>query len=208
MPLSRHYLVAYNVLSALAWLAILVEVVVDLLPGGYYHTKVYSGYPHKLLVVTQTVNVATELTHAATGLVPSPILALLPQFFARCVIAWGISYHVPESAGNYSLCYAAFVVAWSVTEVFRYSFYAGKQLGHVPYWLLWMRYLTFIVLYPCGLATEPVVVFQTLPYVSGFFYWFLAVGLLLYVPGFVRLYGYMWKQRRRNLMAKEPAKAE
>lgn len=205
MGLVKSYLIAYNVFSVLAWLAILIEDAVDLLPGGYYHTGAYTDYPHKLLVITQTLNVVLELIHTFIGLVPTPVSALIPQFTARCVIAWGIAWYVPESVGNYSLFFAAFLVAWGVTEIFRYSFYAAKQLGHVPHWLVWIRYSTFIVMYPYGLVTEPWVLYQTLPHVSGVYYWLLAVGSILYIPGFIYLYGYMFKQRNRALNPKPKA---
>lgn len=63
----------------------------------------------------------------------------------------------------------------------------------------WLRYLAFIVLYPLGVVSEPWVVYKTLDYVLGFYYWFLALGMFLYIPGFFQLYGYMFKQRRRYL---------
>lgn len=204
--IMNYYLFFYNAISAIAWLSILAECIGDLFFGGYYRTGVYSGFPHKLMVVTQTVNAVFEVVHAIIGLVPSPLLSLFLQFFARLVITVGISYYVPESEGNVSVAYAVLTVAWSVTEIVRYSFYVSKQTGRVPYSLLWLRYLTFVLLYPMGLLSEPIVVFKTLAYVSGFYYWFLALGMFLYVPGFIKLYGYMWRQRGRYLRA-EPAKA-
>lgn len=193
------YLLCYNALSAVAWLSILLECVGDCLPGGFYHTGLYHGFPHKLMVVVQSVNAGFEVAHALGGLVPSPLLSLFLQFFARLIITLGVSCYVPQLPGNSSWAYIVLTVAWSVTEVIRYTFYASKQNGPVWPGLLWLRYLAFIVLYPMGLLSEPWVVYQTLPYVSGAYYWVLAVGLTLYIPGFIKLYGYMWKQRRRYL---------
>lgn len=195
----NYYLFFYNLASALAWLAILAQCFCDLMPGGYYHTGIFYGFPHKLMTFTQSINAGFEMAHALTGLVASPIPSLLLQFFARLAITLGISYYVPQSSGNSSLAYAILTVAWSLTEIVRYSFYASKQAGKVPYVLLWLRYLLFIFLYPMGLLSEPVVVYKTLEYVSGPYYWFLALSLLAYVPGFFKLYGYMWRQRRRYL---------
>ncbi|KAE8670470.1 aquaporin TIP1-1 [Hibiscus syriacus] len=42
--------------------------------------------------------------------------------------------------------------AWSLTEVIRYSYYALNIFGGCPSWLTYLRYTTFIVLYPLGLA--------------------------------------------------------
>ena len=55
------------------------------------------------------------------------------------------------------------VLAWSLTEVIRYSFYACALLGKEPYPLLYLRYTTFLVLYPLGASSEAFVNFATLP---------------------------------------------
>lgn len=200
MPLKQKYLVAYNGLLALLWIAILGITFSETRSGGFYDTHQYADFPHKFLTVTQAVNAVFEITHALSGVVPSPLGSLFLQFFARLVITVGISWYVPLSAGNFHLpAYVGLSVAWATTEIVRYLFYLAKQLGGVPHWLLWLRYLAFIVLYPMGLISEPVVVYKTLPYVSGFYYWFLALGLLLYLPGFVLLYSYMWRQRGKYL---------
>lgn len=197
-PISAYFTI-YNVVSLAAWLAIFLSSLRDVLPGGFYYTREYSGYPHKLMVVVQVVNAAVEIGHSLTGLVPSPLASLLLQFFARLVITVGISYYVPESPGNFSIAYFVLTVAWSLTEIVRYAFYLVKQVGKVPPFLLWLRYLSFIIFYPLGLLSEPVVVYKTLDSVLGFYWYFLAFGLLLYLPGFYILYGYMWRQRLKYL---------
>ena len=45
----------------------------------------------------------------------------------------------------------------------RYAFYAAKDLGSIPYALSWLRYTTFIVLYPLGVASELALVALALP---------------------------------------------
>lgn len=192
------YLALYNAASAAVWAVILVSTLVDVATGFYLGSPHYVGYPHKLLVWVQATNALFETAHAVLGLVPLPISSLLLQFFARLVIV-AILYFVPTSPGNFSKAYAVLSVAWASTEIVRYSFYLGKQVDVMPYGLKWARYSAFIVLYPMGLLSEPLVVYKTLDSVLGFAYWFLAFGLLLYVPGFLRLYSYMWKQRKRYL---------
>lgn len=196
------YLKAYNIASCAAWAAILVKDAWDRLPNHLYHTHQYHHFPHKLLTEVQVANAVAELTHAVIGLVPSPLGSLLLQFFARLVITVGISYCVPDLPGNYSAAYSVLVVAWATTEMVRYAFYAAKQGKAVPPWLLWLRYLTFLVMYPMGLMSEPVVVYQTLGHVSPPYRLFLTLGLFLYVPGFYFLYSYMLLQRRRYLVAR------
>lgn len=194
--MKSAYLALYNALSLTAWAAILYTTVVDASNG--FVARDHSEYPHRLLVNVQVVNALFETGHAVSGLVPLPLLSILLQFFARLVIV-AISYFVPNSEGNFSPAYIALSLAWSVTEVIRYSFYFAKQFGEVPYFLQWLRYSAFVVLYPLGLVSEPVVVYLTLAYVQGVYYWFLVLSLPLYIPGFIKLYGYMWRQRRKYL---------
>lgn len=196
----KAYLALYNLASFLAWAAILYTTATDCGPTGLYATQWYYDYPHKLLVRVQLANAIFEFSHAVVGLVPLPLSALALQFFARLIITLGVLWFVPESPGNFSkTAYVGLSVAWGVTELIRYSFYFFKQVGAVPKFLVWLRYLAFIVLYPLGLMCEPVVVWKTAWHVLGFYHWFLLAGLAMYIPGFVRLYGYMWRQRRRYL---------
>lgn len=74
-----------------------------------------------------------------------------------------------------------------------------QELGYGPYPLLWLRYTTFIVLYPLGVASELTMVYLALPYIRdtrkwsiqlpntlnfGFdYYYFCLFALVVYVPG-------------------------
>jgi very-long-chain (3R)-3-hydroxyacyl-CoA dehydratase len=54
------------------------------------------------------------------------------------------------------------VLAWSVTEIIRYSFYAISLFTEVPYSLLYLRYTTFYILYPIGAGSEAFLIYSTL----------------------------------------------
>ncbi len=47
-----------------------------------------------------------------------------------------------------------FLYAWSITEMIRYSFYAGGLLHMTPGVLTWLRYTLFIILYPIGVTVS------------------------------------------------------
>ena len=66
------------------------------------------------------------------------------------------------------------VLAWSVTEIIRYSFYACNLLGKNPYVLLYLRYTTFYILYPLGASSEAFLTYATLPASSPVSGWRLA----------------------------------
>lgn len=53
--------------------------------------------------------------------------------------------------------------AWSLTEVIRYSFYALSLLSISAPILNYLRYTTFIPLYPLGASSEAFLSFATLP---------------------------------------------
>jgi very-long-chain (3R)-3-hydroxyacyl-CoA dehydratase len=91
------------------------------------------------------------------------------------------------------------LLAWSITEVIRYPFYAFKELTDVPYILTWLRYTTFIVLYPLGVASELAMVWLALPELKRtglwsapmpnvvnfdfHYYAFCMLAMLAYAPG-------------------------
>ena len=107
------------------------------------------------------------------------------------------------------------LVSWSVTEIIRYSFYALNEMKLQPYFLLYLRYTTFIVLYITGVASELIVLYFRMPYIKEHrphsynmpndynwafdTYYLLIIVFLSYIPGFPQLYGYMWKQRALKL---------
>lgn len=201
--MAKLYLLLYNGVSALLWAFIFYRCSIDI-SNGYYLFEPGHGIPHKFMIATQLFNSSFEFLHSVLGLVPTPIPTLLLQSFARLIILIGICYVIPESPANYNVfTFAGLTLAWSITEIIRYGFYVLK-LGKfsVPYWVLWLRYSAFFVLYPLGLVCESVTVYYSyeviatrLPSYSNF----LKYAMPLYIPGFLYLYSYMIKQRRKVL---------
>lgn len=62
-----------------------------------------------------------------------------------------------------SPAYSTMVFAWSLTEVVRYLFYALSLLNVSAPFLNWLRYSTFIPLYPLGAGSEAYISYLTLP---------------------------------------------
>ncbi len=98
---------------------------------------------------------------------------------------WGICYLFPFL--NSSPWYSSMLLAWSTTEVIRYSFFTFKQVGlNPPSWLLWLRYSSFTILYPIGISSEVVMIIKAImgPAAS-FAPWYpyvLGAILVAYVP--------------------------
>ena len=74
-----------------------------------------------------------------------------------------------------------------------------QELGLNPYALLWLRYTTFIVLYPLGVASELTMVYLALPHIQKTHLWsiqmpnaanfafdyylFCLIAVIIYLPG-------------------------
>lgn len=84
--------------------------------------------------------------------------------------------------------FATMLLAWSVTESIRYPFYALALFDIEVYALNWLRYNTFLVLYPLGASSEAFLALSTvpplssLPYIHYFFAALHAICLSLPAP--------------------------
>jgi len=152
-----------------------------------------------------------EVLHCAVGLVPSSVVLTAFQVASRLFLTWAIAHSVPQVQDNPGV--AAFVLAWSITEVIRYSFYAFSLLDRLPYIIQWCRYTFFFILYPIGVTGELVSIYSSLRHVakSGLysvsmpnsfnfafdFHLFLILVMLSYIPIFPQLYFHMVRQRKK-----------
>ncbi|CAN3371406.1 hypothetical protein DIURU_005122 [Diutina rugosa] len=190
-------LIAYNSISASLWMLVLFITVVL---GGLGGQPLLFDKTSWVLIAVQSLAII-EVYNAATGIVRSPIFTTAMQVASRLLIVWGICYFNKSSPANRSVAYITLTLAWSVTEIIRYSYYAHhlRDPQHVPRWLLWLRYTTFYVLYPLGVASECYMIWATIPYVGTATKALFWVVLLAYIPGFYTLFTYMIKQRKKAL---------
>lgn len=161
------------------------------------------------------------------------------QVASRLLLTWGIAYNFPQTT-KYSPAYSTMLLAWSVTELIRYSYFVFL-LGSsgVPRLWTWLRYVpshfisptrrcilyivmtrfteclirynTFFVLYPLGVASECWLVYSAIPPASkideryGYALWGI---LATYIPGFYTLFTHMLKQRSKVMKAAKTEKAK
>ncbi|KAL3152245.1 hypothetical protein ABBQ32_001324 [Trebouxia sp. C0010 RCD-2024] len=168
-----------------------------------------------------------QVLHSVFGVVRAPIMTTGMQVASRVWVVWGIMVAAPAQIASRSLtvlplgAYSmqlnlmSLLLAWSVTEIIRYSFFAFKELGMTPYPLLWLRYSTFIFLYPLGVASEMAMVWLALPHIRLSHLWsidlpnavnfafdyflFCLLAVVIYIPGFPLLYLHMLRQRQKVL---------
>ncbi|KAI1696667.1 protein tyrosine phosphatase-like protein, PTPLA domain-containing protein [Ditylenchus destructor] len=205
-------------MQVLGWGTILIKSLSGLLHGST-HDQLYKNVEFELQIF-QTAAIL-EIFHSMIGLVRSPLGITLAQVFSRIIVVWLILFKVESSRSSIGV--PMLLVAWSVTEVIRYSFYALTLLKNVPFLLTWMRYTLFIVLYPLGASGEVITMISALPEIaemkhftfsgmpSGLnlglvFYCFVIILCLAYIPGFPMLYGYMFVQRKKVLGITEQKK--
>lgn len=137
-----------------------------------------------------------------TGIVRAPLLTTLMQVSSRFALVWGAVHFYPLIAA--SPAYSSMLLAWSVTEVVRYLFFAlSLGAGVEPSPLRWMRYSGFFVLYPVGISSELWELFIAARSASAEGNTVgaaVAVAVMAtYLPGAPKLYTHMIKQRRKVL---------
>ncbi|XP_068086509.1 very-long-chain (3R)-3-hydroxyacyl-CoA dehydratase 2 isoform X2 [Anabrus simplex] len=154
-----------------------------------------------------------EILHAALRLVSSNVIITTFQVFSRVMVVCGVLLATPTGPASPGLPLA--LLAWTITEIIRYAYYAFNIVGFVPYLLVWLRYTTFIILYPIGVTGELLCLYAAQAYVSSTNMWslsmpnllnftfsyhyFLLIIMFLYIPLFPQMYLHMFAQRRKVL---------
>ncbi|KAK9670678.1 hypothetical protein RND81_13G217300 [Saponaria officinalis] len=208
--LRRLYLSLYNWTVCFGWVQVLYFAVKTLKESGHEH--VYDAV-ERPLQLAQTA-AFLEIIHGLIGLVRSPISATLPQIGSRLYVTWGILYSFPETRTH--MLVSSLVISWAITEIIRYSFFGMKEVfGSAPSLLQWLRYSSFLLLYPTGISSEVGLIYIALPYIKNsekycvrmpnqwnfsFDYFYAAIAVLgIYVPGSPHMYNYMRGQRKKVL---------
>ncbi|KAJ1650260.1 hypothetical protein IWQ61_008890 [Dispira simplex] len=202
------YLLAYNVVSATSWAWLLWVTMITLATSGWSHQAVYDAVVGPLTMIQ--FSMLLDVVHAVLGFVRTPIVTSIIQVASRVLIVvltlqW---FNVP--AVTQSTAVSTMLIAWSATEVVRYSYYALNLLGMQSDLLTWARYTFFFVLYPLGAGSEATLLYKTLPTVKLYSvllyitFWFL---LTLYLPLFPQMYFHMIGQRKKVLQRSKTASA-
>ena len=114
------------------------------------------------------------------------------------------------------------VLAWSITEIIRYSYYTSSLLNVKIGLLTWLRYTLFIILYPLGAGSELLCIYKAFPDMALFkpydielpnifnftfnLQYLVIIIVLSYLFVFPQLYFYMFAQRKKILGRKEGGK--
>jgi len=210
--IKKAYLLAYNLAQIAGWCYVGVLLAPHLqhfVKTGRPSVNTYNDCCH-VLRVFQTV-AYLEVVHNILGIVKSNPVLTFAQVTSRVVIACVVTDNFQNA--QVSPAYNTMLLAWTISEIVRYSYYAMGILDVKLYALTWMRYTFFIVLYPVGVASELAVLYAALPQVKASplmsyempnkynatfsLYYALIIFALSYLPGFPQLYFHMVAQRRK-----------
>lgn len=95
------------------------------------------------LIVFQNAAVL-EIFHAATKLVPSNPVITTFQVFSRVMVVCGVL--MPTLEGRVGPGLPLALLAWSITEIIRYSYYALNIANAMPHFIVWLRFVFNIYL--------------------------------------------------------------
>uniref|UniRef100_A0A8C9I7D6 Very-long-chain (3R)-3-hydroxyacyl-CoA dehydratase n=1 Tax=Piliocolobus tephrosceles TaxID=591936 RepID=A0A8C9I7D6_9PRIM len=176
--LATAWLTFYNIAMTAGWLVLAIAMVRFYMEKGT-HRGLYKSV-QKTLKFFQTFALL-EIVHCLIGIVPTSVLVTGVQVSSRIFMVWLITHSIKPIQNEESV--VLFLVAWTVTEITRYSFYTFSLLDHLPYFIKWAsssnndkwcvpaaclkcRYNFFIILYPVGVAGELLTIYAALPYVK------------------------------------------
>lgn len=207
MPSSlKLYLFAYNSLQALGWSIVLVRVLVSVIVTGSFNAAyAFAGDLVGLLLIASFL----EVVHGALGIVRSGALLHFLQWIGRTHYVVAIVFKIPEVQD----CPSVFVIflAWSISEVVRYLHYALTCIGLCPYRVIYLRYTTFISLYPVGLFGESWLMYKALPFIEerdlyADYFTFLPFSYYTFVQGLLVVYPFVWLKLYLHLLQQRSIK--
>lgn len=207
--LIKPYLIGYNLIQTIGWSYLLYQLIL-------YYSKPSQKTLYETVKCTVIIfqNAAIlEVVHAVLRFVSSSPFVTAQQIASRVIVVCGVLMVTEASRETIGLPLALF--AWSVTEVIRYGNYTLTLIGYVPYIIKWLRYTTFIVLYPIGVTGELLCMYEAekevgrtklwtmeMPNSVNFVFnyqYFLILVMLAYIPFFPQLYLHMFTLRKKVL---------
>ncbi|KAI5693987.1 hypothetical protein M8J75_009056 [Diaphorina citri] len=176
-PLVKTYL--------LAWSYLLLQII------GHYlsinkTTSLWDTVQWTVIIFQNAALI--EVVNVALGFVKSNLALTFFQVMSRVMVVVGVLIATPTGPASPGLPLC--LLAWTITEIIRYLFYALNLINAVPDILVWCRYTFFIALYPIGITGELLCIWWAQSYVAETKLWM-----------FPQLYLHMFGQRKKILGA-------
>ncbi|XP_039950667.1 very-long-chain (3R)-3-hydroxyacyl-CoA dehydratase hpo-8 [Bactrocera tryoni] len=213
-PAVKGYLFVYNATQVVGWSYILFQLVNYYLLQGPEFRAGLGLWDYTRVAVIVFQNAAfVEILNAAFGLVKSNPVITTFQVLSRMMVVLGVVMATPTGKVSPGLPIALF--AWAVTEIIRYGYYALNIINFMPYIVVFLRYTTFIALYPIGVTGELLCFWWAQGFAKSNTIWSLEMPnkwnatfsyfallwfvMLLYIPLFPQMYLHMFAQRKKIL---------
>ncbi|TGZ73719.1 hypothetical protein CRM22_001351 [Opisthorchis felineus] len=206
------YLLLFNLFQFAGFLSVFGSLVLVLLKVEGYVPRDWFESSISRLAVVQLLAFLEPL-HVCLRWVRGGILASLLQVSGRALVLFLIVIPHKELHTDSSVFWLFFV--WSAIEVQRYPFYICSLLGYKNGLLTYLRYTSWIPLYPIGFMCEGKLIVRALPWLTKSrrfsysmpnalnmafdFPMFLHTYLVGMIAVFYFLMRYMYAQRRRVL---------
>ncbi|XP_015183394.1 PREDICTED: very-long-chain (3R)-3-hydroxyacyl-CoA dehydratase 2 [Polistes dominula] len=219
LPFKKLYLIAYNAIEVIGW-----SYVFYILISHYGDNASTLSLWDKIWLPLTFIQYSAylEVIHCIIGFVPSNAFITLAQVSSRAFLIL-VLFSLPWEFVESSLCLPYTVLSWSITEILRYLYYLLNIISCVPKFLTWLRYSTFMVLYPTGISGELWCIYYAIVYSMShpelwsyalpnpwnftFSYLYLLIIIVLtYIPGSFILYSHMLSQRKKILGTKVAVK--
>lgn len=204
---NRFYLINYNLCSLVLWLKFAHSLVMASIKTGASPRSIFDA---TALSLAQTQSVAVlEVLNSLFGVVKSAPLTNAIQVGSRLLVAWWAAYRMNGGSSS-PRGYLLLAGAWTVCEVFRYSFYLNDLICRsskknkacliLSKTLLWARYSLFYILYPMGTIGEMSLLWNASKDVTEPLQKYAIFALLVLYPfGFLKMYSHMMKLRGKAL---------
>jgi very-long-chain (3R)-3-hydroxyacyl-CoA dehydratase len=198
--MKKAWLIAFNIITLVAW---------GLFFGyALLHGLKFDEFGLVILCVAQGLAVF-EIMNAILGLAGANWLLTAMQVFSRFLIV-SLFFWIPAerwveiSTHSAVTGFMLIAIAWSITEIIRALYYLS-ELGNANIKAItFSRYTFFIALYPIGVLGEFLIMFTFWEYRQfelNVINLALAGVALSYFVFFPKLYGHMWKQRKKKLVS-------
>ncbi|CDW86958.1 ptpla domain protein [Stylonychia lemnae] len=212
-------MIIHNVTQILGWAYIFMLISTNLYVNKEWRFDHYYRVPEFRAYIEffQTLQVL-DVAYSITGLTNNSVRATLPQYVSRIFIVYGVFPYVKNPEGQFGIIICALM--WSTIEVIRFSFYLIKQFkilsnSKLATFLGYIRYTTFIPVYPTGVAGELIAIYYTVLNLSSMntkpftinmpnkynfafdYQMYLCITPIFYLLGFPGLYMHMFRQRAK-----------
>uniref|UniRef100_A0A2K6FKM2 Very-long-chain (3R)-3-hydroxyacyl-CoA dehydratase n=1 Tax=Propithecus coquereli TaxID=379532 RepID=A0A2K6FKM2_PROCO len=136
--LATFWLTFYNIAMTAGWLVLAIAMVRFYMEKGT-HRGLYKS-------IQKTLKFFQTFALLEVRIVPTSVIVTGVQVSSRIFMVWLITHSIKPIQNEESV--VLFLVAWTVTEITRYSFYTFSLLDHLPYFIKWfLTVLCVLILY-------------------------------------------------------------